>query len=114
MQPIFNCSESSRFSTPLSAEGPQLLNCSECSGSNCSECSVFSRMNQDMVSSWEQTNKESAPAERTRQKEWKVQKGSGIREDGGLVGGGLKSTGLPAAALGFGGWGGVLTKFSEC
>ena len=56
VQLILNCSESRGSSTALSAEGPQLLNSSECSVSNCSECSESSRMDWDMESSWEQTN----------------------------------------------------------
>ena len=43
-------------------------------------------MGLDMVSSKEQANYESAPAERTEQKGWKGQKVSGIREDGGFGG----------------------------
>ena len=72
-------------------------------------------MDQDMVSSLEQTSQESAPAERTRREGQKGQKGSSIRGAGVWWVMGPESTGLPAAALGLQeGVGEVLTYCSDC
>ena len=48
LSPFLNSTTGVSCFCPLSAEGPQLFNCSECSGS--------SRMDQDTDSSWKHTN----------------------------------------------------------